>query len=93
MGSEKRKIKSIIIRSEVPKINVGRGGLTEAVMKEIDRQLDEHEVVKIKLLKNSPLIEEADAKEIAKGLASSLKAEVMDVRGRTIKLYRKQKSK
>jgi RNA-binding protein len=93
MGSEKRKIKSLIIRNEIPKINVGKSGLTEAVTKEIDRQLDEHEFVKIKLLKNSPLIEEADVKEIAKELASSLKAEVIDVRGRTITLYRKRKSK
>ncbi|MCS7368617.1 MAG: YhbY family RNA-binding protein [archaeon GBS-70-058] len=93
MGINKRKIKSLIIRNEIPKINVGRSGLTEAVMREIDRQLDEHEVVKIKLLKNSPLIEEVKMKELAKEIALSLKAEVMDVRGRTITLYRRQKSK
>jgi len=93
MGIDKRKIKSLIIRNEIPKINVGRSGLTEAVMREIDRQLDEHEVVKIKLLKNSPLIEEVKMKELAKEIALSLKAEVMDVRGRTITLYRRQKSK
>jgi len=91
--SKKREIRMLAVRNEVPRINVGKNGLTENILGEIDRQLNEHEVVKVKFLKNSPMIDEINVKEIGKKLSIMLKAEVIDSRGKTVTLYRKRKQR
>ncbi|MEM2136528.1 MAG: YhbY family RNA-binding protein [Candidatus Methanomethylicia archaeon] len=76
---------------DIPKINIGKYGLTENLLKELDRQLDEHEFIKIKILKTASIIYERDKGDVASQLASILNAEIIDIRGRTIVLYRKQR--
>lgn len=89
--SEKKKMKIIAVRDEAPKINIGKNGLTENILNEIDRQLNEHEVVKIKFLRSMPLIDEIDIKDLGRKISSTLSAEIIDIRGKTITLYRKQR--
>lgn len=89
--SEKRKMRMLAVRNEIPKINIGKNGLTENILNEINRQLDEHEVVKIKFLRSMPLIDEIDIRELGRKISSTLNAEIIDIRGKTITLYRKQR--
>jgi RNA-binding protein len=63
---------------------VGRNGLTEDLVSEALRQLDEEELVKVRVQKSVM----QSAADVAKVLAETLKAEVVDVRGRSFILYR-----
>lgn len=63
---------------------VGRNGLTEDLVSEALRQLDEEELVKVRVQKSVT----QSAADVAKVLAETLKAEVVDVRGRSFILYR-----
>ena len=63
---------------------VGRNGLTEDLVSEALRQLDEEELVKVRVQKSVM----KSAADVAKVLAETLKAEVVDVRGRSFILYR-----
>jgi len=64
---------------------VGRNGLSEDLVSEALRQLDE-ELVKVRVQKSVT----QSAADLAKVLAETLKAEVVDVRGRSFILYRRK---
>jgi RNA-binding protein len=73
-------------------VNVGKQGLTESVLKEIDRRLSSDEVVKVRILKSALVVEGMDdRKKFAEILAQRLSADAIEVRGYTVVLYRKQK--
>jgi len=59
---------------------IGKKGATESILDEIEQQLEVNKVVKIKWLKNA----EVDPEYIS----ALLKAELIDVRGRTMVLHR-----
>ena len=91
MGTSiKKKLKERML--ERASVNVGKRGLTESVLKEIDRRLNEDEVVKVRILKSALAVEGMDdRKKFAEVLAQRLGAEAMEVRGYTVVLYRKRK--
>jgi len=64
-------------------IQIGKSGVTDALVDELSIQLKKKKVVKISL---SPFIE--DRKSFSTNLAMDLGAELIDVRGRKIILYR-----
>ena len=63
---------------------IGKSGLTETVLKEIDTALYQKELVKISVLKNSG----ADVKELAFAAAEKTGAECVQVIGGKFILYR-----
>jgi RNA-binding protein len=65
-------------------IHVGLEGVTPAVQKALDDALRTHELVKVALNKTA----DVSAKEAANTLAKRVKAEVVQVIGRTASLYR-----
>ena len=65
---------------------LGRNGLSEDLVSEALRQLDEEELVKVRVQKSVT----QSAADLAKVLAETLKAEVVDVRGRSFILYRRK---
>jgi len=65
-------------------VMVGREGLTEAVGAAVERALDDHELVKVKLGPNAEL----DRDQAAERLAAMTGSEVAQVLGKTILLYR-----
>jgi RNA-binding protein len=71
-----------------PVVHIGKEGVTEALAKAIDQALTDHELVKVKLNPETP----HDRYEAAEALAESLKAEVAQVIGRTLLLYRRHPS-
>ena len=68
-------------------LQIGKDGLSENTVKNLDIQLDAHELVKINLLKTAPL----DVREAAIDLAAATGAHVGHIIGRTILLYRPTK--
>jgi RNA-binding protein len=66
-------------------VQLGKGGLTEGVVKAVDAALEQHELVKIKIGPEAP----ENRHEVAELLASETKSEVAQVLGRTLLLYRR----
>jgi RNA-binding protein len=67
-------------------VHVGAQGLTDSVAKSLDDALRTRELVKVKLGRGAPLT----AKEAAEQLAERVSAEVIQVIGRTVTLYREK---
>ena len=66
-------------------MQLGKGGLTEGVVKAVDAALEQHELVKIKMGTETP----EDRHEVADQLAAETKSQIAQVLGRTILLYRR----
>ncbi|HET6421242.1 MAG TPA: ribosome assembly RNA-binding protein YhbY [Geobacteraceae bacterium] len=67
-----------------PAVMIGKGEISEAVCAETTAALESHELIKIKILESCL----TDRHEIAESLARACSAEVAQVLGRTILLYR-----
>ena len=65
-------------------VQIGKNGLTDGVTAAVHQALLDHELVKIRVSGDSP----ADRAETAETLATALKAEVAQVLGHTLLLYR-----
>ncbi len=86
----KRRIKREL-SSEKPTIWIGKNGATEQVIDEIRRQLEKREMVKIKVLKSALRNKEVNA--VASNITQKTQANLIDVRGHTIILYKSRKRK
>ena len=65
-------------------VYIGKFGLTENTLKEMDNSLLNHEMVKVKIQESADL----DSKETANECAEILKAEFVQAIGRKFTLYR-----
>ena len=72
-----------------PITQVGKGGISENLIKSLSDALDARELIKISVLNNA----ESDAREIAEELAAALNAETVEVIGKKVVLYRKSDRK
>lgn len=70
-----------------PIFQVGKNGITENFIKQVDEALEKREIIKIKVLNNSKL----DAKEVASMLAEKTNAEFVQSIGNKFVLYRESK--
>lgn len=67
-----------------PIVFLGKGGLTENIIKEIDTNLELRELIKVKLQDGCEL----ELKDVANEVAVTLKADVVQVIGHKFILYR-----
>ena len=72
-----------------PVTQVGKGGISENLISSLSDALDARELIKVSVLNNA----EDDATETAVSLAEALGAEVVEIKGKKIVLYRKSKRK
>lgn len=70
-----------------PIIHIGKFGLSQNLLKQIDDALEAREIIKGKVLESS----EKNAKEIANEIAGELKAEFVQTIGNKFILYRESK--
>lgn len=70
-------------------MQIGKGGVTENVIKQIDDALEARELIKIKVLNNSML----EAKETANEISEAVRAEYVQSIGNKFVLYRESKEK
>ena len=77
------------LKEEKPTIHVGKEGFTAQSAKEIDKQLEQNKMVKVKILKTA--LQTENAKTIATKAAEQTSASLVEVRGHVFILYRKRK--
>ncbi len=75
--------------SESPTVWVGKEGSTPQILNEISRQLEQHEVVKGRMLQTA--LKDEGAKEIALRIAKETESTLVEVRGHTFILYRRKR--
>ena len=89
-----KDIKKLLKKKMVERadVNIGKRGLAESVLSEIDRRLNDSEIVKVRILKSALAAEGIDnRKKFAQILAEKLKVDAMEIRGYTVVLYRKRR--
>jgi RNA-binding protein len=84
----KRRIKNRL-GGEKPTIWIGKSGVSEQLLKEIEKQLEKNKMVKVKILKSA--LNEIEAKQIASKTAEQTEASLVEVRGHTFMLYKRRK--
>ena len=67
-------------------VQVGKDGLTEGLVGATDAALEQHELIKVRLGESAP----GDRHEVASELAAATSAELVQVLGRTLLLYRRR---
>ena len=67
-----------------PRVQIGKGGIDEGLIKAVEQALVDHELVKIKLGEHA----DVDRHEAAVELAAKTRSEVAQVLGHTLLLYR-----
>ncbi len=65
-------------------VQVGKDGITQAIVDELARQLKKNKLVKVKIL---PSVED-DCREVGDSLARASSSVLVEVRGRTVVLAR-----
>jgi len=73
---------------ERPTIWIGKNGVSQQMLAEIDRQLEKTEVVKVRILRSVFTDEKVTA--IASKITQSTKSALIEIRGHTIILHRKK---
>ncbi|MGO4887263.1 ribosome assembly RNA-binding protein YhbY [Anaerobacillus sp. MEB173] len=85
-GKQKRFLRSEAHHLQ-PIFQVGKGGVNENMVIQIGEALEARELLKVSVLQNC----EYDRKEVADELSSATKAELVQVIGNTIVLYKESK--
>lgn len=83
-GKQKRFLRGIGHNLK-PVILVGKGEIGESLIRETTAALESHELIKVKILESCL----SDRHEVAEKLAEACGADVAQVLGRTLLLYRK----
>lgn len=87
-GKQIRYLRSLAHHLD-PIFQVGKGGVTESLIKQVEEALEARELIKISVLNNC----QEDKEEVAKKLASGAKAELVQVIGNVIILYKESRKK
>lgn len=82
-GKQRRKLRALGHHLEVV-VQVGQQGITPGVVAAVDQALFDHELIKVKVP------EGPERKEMAEQLARETEAEVAQVLGRTVLLFKKR---
>lgn len=85
-GKQKRFLRSKAHHLN-PIFQVGKGGVNENMIKQIDDALEARELLKVSILQNC----EEDRYDVADKLVEGTKAELVQVIGHTIVLYKESK--
>lgn len=85
-GKQKRYLRSLAHHLQ-PIFQVGKGGTNEQIIRHISEALERRELIKVSILNNNL----DDPKEIAEELAEGAGAELVQLIGRTIVLYKESR--
>ena len=81
-GKQKRHLRTMA-HTMKPVVNLGKHGLSPEIINEINTQLFEHELIKLKVLDSCPI----SKKECANLLKQENSLEVVQIVGKTLTLY------
>lgn len=82
-GKQKRHLRALANRTK-PIIQVGKLGVNENLVKQLDEVLEKRELIKISVLQNC----EEDKEDIAETLTDATEADLVQIIGNQIVLYR-----
>ena len=85
----KKRFVKRMLTTESPTIRIGKCGVSEQTMDQVDKQLSKSTMVKVKVLKTA--LKDCDTKEIAGKIAHQTGAALVEVRGHTFMLYRRRR--
>lgn len=85
-GKQKRHLRSLA-HHLTPIFQVGKGGVSDNMVQQISHALEARELIKVSVLQNA----EVEAENVAVQLGMGTKAEVAQVIGKTIVLYKESK--
>lgn len=84
-GKQRRYLRALGQRLAAT-LHVGHDGVTDAVVRQADAQLEAHELIKVRVSENAP-----DSRhDAAEALAQRTHAQLAQVLGRTVLLYRRR---
>jgi len=86
MQKKSRKVKEAI--QGKAHVNIGKQGITENVIREIERRLDDEEVIKVRVLRSFKRASGREIEDIAEEVAEKVNARVVDVRGNVFVLVK-----
>ena len=86
MTSKQRAYLRGLANTMEPILHAGKGGISDAMIKQADDALEARELIKGKVLETAP----ATAREVAEDIAAKVNAEVVQVIGRTFVLFRQK---
>lgn len=89
MTTKQRAYLRSLAQTIEPVTQIGKEGVTEAVLESVDKAVEKRELVKVSVLQTSPVF----AKEASLLLAEGIGAVVVQVIGSKIVLYRKNQKK
>lgn len=69
-----------------PILNIGKNGVTDTLIEELNKQIKANRLVKVRVLKSAE--EGKDLNAIAEEIAASTRSTLIEIRGRTVVLYR-----
>ena len=84
--SEKKQLKALIVNDKT-KYQIGKSEVTNSLLDMLDKALTARELIKIEVLKNAT----SSVMELTLDLSSKLHADVVQVVGRVIVLFRRNK--
>ena len=87
MTSKDRAYLRSLANTIEPVFQVGKGGISDNLIKQVDDALEARELIKLTVLETSP----DDGMDIGNELASKTNSTLVQVMGRKITLYRKRK--
>ena len=85
-GKQKRYLRSLAHHLD-PIFQVGKGGYNDHLVRHIEEAIEKRELLKISVLNNS----DEDPKALGAGLAEAAGAELVQVIGKTIVLYKESR--
>ena len=86
MTSKQRAYLRGLANTMEPILHAGKGGISDAMIKQADDALEARELIKGKVLETAP----GTAREVAEEIAVKVNAQVVQVIGRTFVLFRQK---
>lgn len=86
MTSKQRAYLRGLANDYEPIVHIGKGGLSDALIKQADDALEARELIKGRVLETAP----AAVRDVAEEIAAAVNAETVQVIGRTFVLYRRR---
>jgi RNA-binding protein len=87
-GKQRRTLRALAHHRK-PVVQVGSGGIADAVIAKVNAELEVHELIKVKVAKEAPV----PVAEAAAALGPATRSELVQIIGRTVILYRGRKKK
>ena len=87
MNSKQRAYLRGLANTMEPIFQIGKGGISEVLIEQLDNAIEARELIKITVLETAP----GSAKELAVQIANSTNSEVVQTIGNKITLFRQKK--